>query len=100
MNEPRKIELLTPAKNTEYGIEVILHGADAVYIGAPMFGARASAGNTVSDIERLSEFAHRYHARVYTAIASNWYVRRSRRRFWKNKDDADKAQAYQTLFVF
>ena len=29
--------------------------------------------------------------------ASNWYVRRSRRRFWKSEDDADKAQAYQTL---
>ena len=68
MNEPRKIELLAPAKNADYGIEAILHGADAVYIGAPMFGARASAGNTVSDIERLSEFAHRYHARVYVAM--------------------------------
>ena len=68
VNEPRKIELLAPAKNADYGIEAILHGADAVYIGAPMFGARASAGNTVSDIERLSEFAHRYHARVYVAM--------------------------------
>lgn len=49
-------------------MEAILHGADAVYIGAPKFGARAAASNTVEDIARLAEFAHRYHARVYVAM--------------------------------
>ncbi len=64
----RKIELLAPAKNAEFGKEAILHGADAVYIGAPKFSARASAGNTLKDIESLTKFAHQYHARVYVAL--------------------------------
>jgi len=64
----RKIELLAPAKNAEFGREAILHGADAVYIGAPKFSARASAGNSLEDIESLAKFAHQYHARVYVAL--------------------------------
>ncbi|MGB0834801.1 MAG: peptidase U32 family protein [Psychrobium sp.] len=63
-----KLELLAPAKNAESGMEAILHGADAVYIGGPAFGARYSAGNTVADIARLCEFAHRYNAQVFVAI--------------------------------
>ncbi len=63
-----RLELLAPAKNADYGIEAIRHGADAVYIGGPAFGARASAGNSVEDIARLCEFAHRYNARVFVAI--------------------------------
>ena len=62
------LELLSPAKNVEFGIEAIIHGADAVYIGGPSFGARANAGNTVADIERLASFAHRYNARVLVAL--------------------------------
>ena len=49
-----KLELLAPAKNLEYGQQAILHGADAVYIGGPAFGARASAGNSVEDIAKLT----------------------------------------------
>lgn len=67
-NAPRKIELLAPARNADIAIEAIKHGADAVYIGAEGFGARAAAGNPVSDIERLTEFAHRYLARVYVTV--------------------------------
>ncbi|MCG9695771.1 U32 family peptidase [Shewanella sp. Isolate11] len=63
-----RLELLAPAKNADYGIEAIRHGADAVYIGGPAFGARATAGNSVEDIARLCEFAHRYHAQVFVAI--------------------------------
>ncbi|MCH1921271.1 U32 family peptidase [Shewanella sp. A3A] len=63
-----KLELLSPAKNADYGIEAIRHGADAVYIGGPAFGARATAGNSVSDIARLSEFAHGYGAQVFVAL--------------------------------
>lgn len=63
-----KLELLAPAKNAEFGMEAILHGADAVYIGGPAFGARYSAGNTVDDIKRLCDFAHRYNAQVFVAI--------------------------------
>ena len=62
------LELLAPAKNAQFGIEAINHGADAVYIGGPSFGARANAGNSVEDIERLASHAHRYNARVLVAL--------------------------------
>lgn len=62
------LELLSPAKNYEQGREAINHGADAVYIGAPAFGARVAAGNTVEDIERLARYAHLYHARVFVTV--------------------------------
>ena len=62
------LELLAPAKNVEFGIEAINHGADAVYIGGPAFGARANAGNPVGDIEQLAKHAHRYNARVLIAL--------------------------------
>ena len=64
----RHIELLAPAKNADFGIEAINHGADAVYIGGPAFGARAKAPNTVADIARLVKHAHRYHAEVFVAL--------------------------------
>lgn len=64
----RSIELLAPAKTADIGIEAIRHGADAVYIGAPAFGARAAAGNSVEDIARLVLFAHLYKARVYVTV--------------------------------
>ncbi len=64
----RHLELLAPAKNAAFGIEAINHGADAVYIGGPAFGARAKAPNTVADIARLVKHAHRYHAEVFVAL--------------------------------
>lgn len=64
----RKIELLSPAKDLTCGVEAIRHGADAVYIGAPKFGARAAAGNTLDDIRALCEYAHLYDARIYVAL--------------------------------
>ena len=63
-----KIELLSPAKNLEVGIAAINHGADAVYIGPSQFGARVAAGNSVEDIARLVEYAHKYYARVYVTL--------------------------------
>lgn len=65
---PRRIELLAPAKDAACGIEAIRHGADAVYIGAPKFSARAAAGNSVEDIRQLCAFAHQYGASVYVAL--------------------------------
>ena len=62
------IELLAPARNADCGIEAIRHGADAVYIGGPDFGARAAAGNSVEDIARLCDFAHGYGARIYVTL--------------------------------
>ncbi|GGE72462.1 protease [Shewanella carassii] len=63
-----KLELMAPAKNADFGIEAIRHGADAVYIGGPAFGARHTAGNSIEDITRLCQFAHRYHAQVFVTI--------------------------------
>ncbi|KYC29369.1 putative peptidase [Sterolibacterium denitrificans] len=64
----RSLELLAPAKNLEYGIAAIDHGADAVYIGGPAFGARHGAGNGVAEIARLTRYAHRFDARVLVAL--------------------------------
>lgn len=64
----RRIELLAPAKDLNCGIEAINHGADAVYIGAPKFGARAAAGNSLDDIRALCEYAHLFNARIYVAL--------------------------------
>lgn len=64
----RPIELLAPARDLLCGKEAILHGADAVYIGAPRFGARSAAGNSVEDIAELCAFAHLYGARIYVAL--------------------------------
>lgn len=64
----RPIELLSPAKDLNCGIEAINHGADAVYIGAPKFGARAAAGNSLEDIRALCEYAHLYGAHIYVTL--------------------------------
>ena len=64
----RPIELLAPARDLLCGKEAILHGADAVYIGAPRFGARSAAGNSVEDIAELCAFAHLYGVRIYVAL--------------------------------
>jgi len=68
MKTAKKIELLAPAKNLDTGIEAINHGADAVYIGAPQFSARASAGNSLEAIGQLTGYAHAYWAKVYVAL--------------------------------
>ena len=65
---PSKIELLAPAKTAEIGKAAIRHGADAVYIGGPSFGARANAGNPLTAIEDLINFAHQYDARIFIAL--------------------------------
>lgn len=62
------LELLAPAKNADQGIMAVDHGADAVYIGGPSFGARKDAGNSLEDIARLAEYAHQYDARVFLAL--------------------------------
>ena len=64
----RSLELLAPAKNLSCGIAAIDHGADAVYIGGPQFGARAAAANSLADIEKLVAVAHQFRARVYVAL--------------------------------
>ena len=62
------LELLSPAKNLEFGCEAINHGADAVYIGAPAFGARAAATNSLADLDQLVRYAHLYRAKVFATV--------------------------------
>ncbi len=64
----KKIELLSPAKNLEVGLAAINHGADAVYIGGPSFGAREKVGNSIEDIERLCNHAAIFGAKVYVTL--------------------------------
>ncbi|MGA6096590.1 peptidase U32 family protein [Stutzerimonas marianensis] len=62
------LELLSPARDASIAREAILHGADAVYIGGPSFGARHNAENSVADIAELVKFAHLFHARVFVTL--------------------------------
>lgn len=64
----KKLELLAPAKNLACGIAAIDHGADAVYIGASRYGARAAAGNSIEDIAFLCQYAHQFGAKVYVTV--------------------------------
>ncbi len=63
-----KLELLSPAKNLDFGREAINHGADALYIGAPAYGARAAATNTLEDIEALVNYSHLYGSKVFVTV--------------------------------
>ena len=69
----RTIELLSPAKNLECGLAAVDHGADAVYIGASKYGARASAGNSVQDIATLCKYAHQFKVKVYVTVNTILY---------------------------
>lgn len=66
--QPRLLELLAPARDAATAVEAIRHGADAVYIGGPAFGARAAAGNSIDDIRRVAEYAHTFGAKVYVTL--------------------------------
>ena len=63
-----QLELLSPARDADIGIEAVNHGADAIYIGGPSFGARTSADNRVQDIARLTRHAHRFNSRVFVTV--------------------------------
>ncbi len=65
---PHQLELLAPARDADIGIAALNHGADAVYIGGPSFGARSSADNSVSEIARLVQHAHRFHSRIFVTL--------------------------------
>lgn len=64
----KELELLAPAKDIQCAEAAISCGADAVYIGAPRFGARAAVGNSILDIEKAARYAHRYRAKVYVTL--------------------------------
>jgi len=65
---PGQTELLSPARDFACGKAAVDCGADAVYVGAPLFGAREAAANPVEDIAALAAYAHRFRARVYVAL--------------------------------
>ena len=69
----RKLELLSPAKNAEVAIAAINNGADAVYIGGPAFGARKAVGNSLDDLARVVDYAHRFYCRVFMTLNTILY---------------------------
>lgn len=69
----RTLELLAPARNIEIGIAAIDCGADAVYIAGPAFGARQAAGNSIEDISRLCDYAHKFGARIFLTLNTILY---------------------------
>ncbi len=83
---PNQLELLAPARDADIGIEAVNHGADAVYIGGPSFGARAAAANDIADIARLVSHAHRYNARIFATlntILADDELEPARRQIWQ-----------------
>jgi putative protease len=64
----KSLELLAPARTIDIGLAAIDCGADAVYIAGPAFGARQAAGNSIEDIARLCEYAHRFGVRIYATV--------------------------------
>ena len=72
-NKTTYLELLAPAKNSECGIAAINAGADAVYIGAPKFGARVNAGNTITDIEKVINYGHKFNVKTYVTVNTILY---------------------------
>ncbi|MDE5632257.1 MAG: U32 family peptidase, partial [Muribaculaceae bacterium] len=86
MSGVRTLELLAPARDAATGRIAVLAGADAVYIGAPAFGARAAATNSVADIAELAAFAHVYRAKVYVTMNTILYddeLERARKMVWE-----------------
>lgn len=67
-SETKKLELLSPAKDLQTALAAINSGADAIYIGAHSFGARAGASNSIDDIEKIINYAHLFNIKVYVTI--------------------------------
>lgn len=82
----KKIEILAPAKDLIHGMAAINSGADAVYIGAPQFGARSNANNSVEDVAELVKYAHLFNAQVFVVINTILYdneLETCRQLIWK-----------------
>ncbi|MBV7534694.1 U32 family peptidase [Duganella sp. sic0402] len=95
-----QLELLSPAKTAEIGREAILHGADAVYIGGPAFGARHNASNSIEEISRLVEFAHRYHSRIFVTLNTILHdaeLEAARKQIWELYDAGVDALIVQDM---
>jgi putative protease len=95
-----QLELLSPAKTAEIGREAILHGADAVYIGGPAFGARHNASNPIEDIASLVEFAHRYRSRIFVTLNTILHdaeLEAARKQIWELYDAGVDALIVQDM---
>ena len=82
----KKIEILAPAKDLIHAMAAINSGADAVYIGAPQFGARSNANNSIEDIAELVQYAHLFYAQVFVVINTILYdneLETCRQMIWK-----------------
>ncbi|MBS1184941.1 MAG: putative collagenase, partial [Proteobacteria bacterium] len=98
--QPHQLELLAPARDADIGIEAVNHGADAVYIGGPSFGARAAASNDIADIARLVAHAHRYYSRVFVTlntILADDELEPARRQIWQLYDAGVDALILQDM---
>ena len=94
------LELLSPARDLETARAAVLHGADAVYIGGPAFGARQAAGNSFEDLARVADVAHRYRARVYMTLNTLIYDNefdQAVEAAWKAKESGIDALIVQDL---
>lgn len=99
----KKVELLAPARDANVGIEAFNHGADAVYIGSPRFGARAAAGNEIADIEKLARYGHQFGARTMVAlntILDDKELEEARRLAWQLYEAGVDAFIVQDLGLF
>ncbi|HMM47537.1 MAG TPA: U32 family peptidase [Thiobacillaceae bacterium] len=97
---PNRLELLAPARDAAIGIEAVNHGADAVYIGGPSFGARTAAANDVADIARLVAHAHRFNVRIFATlntILADDELEPARRQIWQLYDAGVDALIIQDM---
>lgn len=98
----KKIEILAPAKDLIHGMAAINSGADAVYIGAPQFGARSNATNSIEDVAALVQYAHLFHAQVFVVINTILYdneLETCRQMIWKLYDVGVDALIVQDMAI-
>ena len=98
----KKIEILAPAKDLIHGIAAINSGADAVYIGAPQFGARSNAHNSMEDVAALVQYAHLFHAQVFVVMNTILYdneLETCRQMIWKLYDIGVDALIIQDMAI-
>ena len=98
----KKIEILAPAKDLIQGIAAINSGADAVYIGAPLYGARSNATNSIEDVAELVKYAHLFNAQVFVVINTILYdneLESCRQMIWKLYDIGVDALIIQDMAI-
>ena len=98
----KKIEILAPAKDLIGGMAAINSGADAVYIGAPQFGARSNANNSLEDVAALVQYAHLFNAQVFVVMNTILYdneLETCRKMIWELYDIGVDALIIQDMAI-